>query len=310
MNPRIIPQIASVEVVQMEDFQRSVLFIPANASCLLGDTDIFKQGLQEVEKQLTVLGLKGMAGITLKELDKRSHGQDEFVLNGYLHWLHYQLDHWDLSQPTVYHPQIQSWCDRLRSHGVEDQRIYNAFDHWRSAHTRVDPTSARRYLVIEEKLRLYLSIQNHTHAESRSLVRDNHSIENDNFQKSHHPITICAADSSRNQRATMKRHSAIEVSPSKVVSDVEFSEYGEHEHNVNYGSMKDKVKVRSQPLVTRQKSWVRPESHEDGHNGSSEERITEKDGGKNQEPWKGYVCKRCYNPGKCRLLLLHLGVTH
>ncbi|KUI68115.1 hypothetical protein VM1G_04029 [Cytospora mali] len=138
---------------------------------------IGQQGLKEV-------GNDNFRCITLKELDKcvRSHGQD--VLNTYLGWLQEQLNDWDLSDPAVLRPQIDSWCASLRFHGLDDQNIFDAFTVWKTKEIETDASNARRFLVTEEELRDVLSLKQAIEQSSPEVKRGKSDVIAVKYEKS------------------------------------------------------------------------------------------------------------------------------
>lgn len=102
------------------------------------------------------LGPDVLRAISLQELDKRVQGHEDLA-SIYLIWLQEHLNIWDLSDPTAFRPQIESWYASLRHHGHEDQHIRNTFTAWVSKQIQANPSCARRLLVAQEELLLILT---------------------------------------------------------------------------------------------------------------------------------------------------------
>lgn len=272
-------------------------------------TDAVRQHLHDRLKVVT------LRGVTIKGLDNALQNDDDRALKGFFLWLQDQLNDWSSPEPDVYRPQIQSFCDRLRNRHLEDKRIIDFFQLWKSAQAQIDASIQRRVLLVEDLLLQYLyrKKKNTPPPSSHPPVRQcaGPNLDQPHTKQPEKPLLSVDAltEKSRSGReniTAMEKRGAIEVSSGGKDSEVGFlgakSPNGRPGHPMRKNKMKPKFP--SSPVVQGAREILNG-SYNDSHHPSSvvDTRRTEVEN-KVGKPNKGrYVCNRCHRPGKADELL-------
>ncbi|KAK8080470.1 hypothetical protein PG997_008288 [Apiospora hydei] len=98
------------------------------------------------------------------------HGQQ--VLDMYLQWLHQQV----VKDMFVREDSLAcAWICSLRSRGFEDNVMYSSFKDWQDVVDQNDPSSRRRYLMVEEEIRNVLEGKHHAPSQLESRIQNSRS---------------------------------------------------------------------------------------------------------------------------------------
>lgn len=261
-----------------------------------------------------LLNIGTFRGISLQELDYRLQDQRDLTLDAYLLWLQDQMNGWDWPDFTTYHPQIQSFCDRLRHHRFNDNHILNSFLVWKSVHLKFNISLEHRIQQVENKLRQYLSL-NSTSQQRRPRVR----VSREPRPDPHYLGTDFGMHRALDRNETLEnghltRKNVFATKPSKIdillvdkKPDIEFSNWDDP--NPNHLAIKDRMtRFQSHSSAIDKANRINITSpHSDDARGPSKIGTTKNKGeDKGGKLSKGYVCNRCNEQGKAQPVFFRL----
>lgn len=102
----------------------------------------------------------------------RINGHGQQVLQKYMEWLHQQVVKDIFARENTL---VSAWIQSLRDRGFEDNIIYSSFKDWKSVVGQEDPSSRRRYLMVDDEIRQILESKQHTPPQPDSHVHSSRS---------------------------------------------------------------------------------------------------------------------------------------
>ncbi|KAK7956278.1 DWNN-domain-containing protein [Apiospora aurea] len=106
------------------------------------------------------------------DVDFGVNGHGQQVLDKYLQWLHQQV----VKDMFVREDSLVcAWICSLTSRGFEHNVIYSSFKDWQDVVDQKDPSSRRRYLMVEEEIRKVLEGKHHAPSQLESRIQNSRS---------------------------------------------------------------------------------------------------------------------------------------
>lgn len=102
----------------------------------------------------------------------RNNGHRQQVINKYMEWLHRQVVKDIFARENTL---VSAWIQSLRNRGFEDNIIYSSFKDWKDIVGKEDPSSRRRYLMVDDEIRQVLESKQHTLPQPSSHIHSSRS---------------------------------------------------------------------------------------------------------------------------------------
>ncbi|KAK8060237.1 hypothetical protein PG996_010167 [Apiospora saccharicola] len=109
----------------------------------------------------------------------RVNGHGQQVVDKYMEWLRQQVVKDIFAQENTL---VFAWIQSLRNRGFEDSIIYSSFKAWKGIVDQEDPSSRRRYLMVDDEIRQVLESKQHTPPQPDSHIHSSrfHLIDTNN----------------------------------------------------------------------------------------------------------------------------------
>jgi hypothetical protein len=109
----------------------------------------------DLNRNLEALGITHLDKISLRDLERKTERNIEVeipkqqVLNTYLAWLKEQLVQDSFNQQDSL---VETWIKSLRDRGYDKEHIHQSFNDWQRREAQNDPSTRRRFLIVEGEL--------------------------------------------------------------------------------------------------------------------------------------------------------------
>ncbi|KAK7927234.1 hypothetical protein PG985_004232, partial [Apiospora marii] len=132
-------------------------------------------GPHESSEALASMSLDQISLVQLEDnIDRhiRINGHEQQLVNQYMEWLHQQVVKDIFARENTL---VSAWIQSLRNRGFEDSTIYSSFKDWKDIVDQEDPSSRRRYLMVDDEIRQVLESKQHASPQPDSHIHSSRS---------------------------------------------------------------------------------------------------------------------------------------